>query len=291
MRSAIRLHVLGGRHAGATQVLDQSRFIIGNSLKSDIVLTDPSVLPAHAQITPSGSTMELEALDGEIVLEGQTIRPGSKIQIRSPSRFALGEAEIEVTEVPLQAKSSLGSLLKIGGLALLFLVAAVKVYFDMPRHGTGLTAKLDAASAAKAVQEPPSLQASMSQAAAEALTERLLSLNIASISVKPGNGTVSASGTIDPRQKDDWQSSEVWFDEKFGQQLILQSNVTALPKKPVKAPIAIQSVWSGESPYLIDSEGNKYFEGSTLKDGWVLEKIQDGKILISKNKEPLLLRF
>jgi hypothetical protein len=28
-----------------------------------------------------------------------------------------------------------------------------------------------------------------------------------------------------------------------------------------------------------------------LRDGWVLEKVEEGKVLISKDKQPLILRY
>ena len=70
---------------------------------------------------------------------------------------------------------------------------------------------------------------------------------------------------------------------------MLQSEVAVSTPKAQSAPIGIQAVWAGKRPYLIDDHGDKYFEGSFLKDGWIVEKIEDGKVVLRRNQEVLSL--
>ena len=240
---------------------------------------------------PGDSVIELEALEGEITVGGQIIQPGSTAKTRYPVRCALGEAEIEISGTLPDDKSSALPLMKIGAIALVFLLAASKLYFDMPGRNPELTSNAEQLSAGMSTKEPEPLQGELSKTAVDSFYKHLLSVKIDSISLKAGTGIVSATGTIDPELKDDWRSAQVWFDENFGQRLVLQSDVNALPRKPVKSPITIQSVWSGKNAYLIDGDGNKHFEGAVLRDGWVLEKIQPDRVLIRRDKEPLVLRY
>src|ERR1700754_2238842 len=106
MKSALRVRVVTGRHAGATQAIDQKAFVIGSSLESDIVLTDASVFARHAKLTPDDNAIELEALEGDIIVGAEIIRAGSKVKTQYPVRCALGTAKIEVSGAPSPHKSS-----------------------------------------------------------------------------------------------------------------------------------------------------------------------------------------
>src|ERR1700741_618605 len=112
MKSALKVRVVTGRHAGATQVIDQKAFVVGSSLESDIVLTDASVLAKHAKFTPGDNAVELEALEGDITVGAQIIRPGSKVKTQYPVRCALGAAEIEVSGALYPHKSSVVPLMQ-----------------------------------------------------------------------------------------------------------------------------------------------------------------------------------
>jgi hypothetical protein len=44
-------------------------------------------------------------------------------------------------------------------------------------------------------------------------------------------------------------------------------------------------VWFGERPYIITAEGNRYYEGAFLDNGWTIKDIADGRILLAKDGE------
>ena len=38
----------------------------------------------------------------------------------------------------------------------------------------------------------------------------------------------------------------------------------------------VQAVWFGERPYIITAEGNRYYKGAFLNNGWKIKDIADG---------------
>jgi hypothetical protein len=287
--SNLSLRITKGKHAGAMQSLSTAPLVIGSSLDADIILTDGSVLAKHLRLTPGASGAALEALDGEVLFEGRSIRPGGKVQARYPFRITFGEAELEMGE---KGKSAIYPAAKIGALAAVCAISAALIYLSMPAgHGSLPVIPEQASLAAAAPTKQAGPDVELAKTAAEALRDRLLSLGVDTIDVMPGEGVVSARGTIDAQRKDDWHSVEVWFDENFGQNIVLQSAVSASLETRAKAPIALQAVWAGKYPYIIDAEGNKHFEGAKISGGWVIEKIEESGTIIRKGKQSLVMKY
>jgi hypothetical protein len=55
--------------------------------------------------------------------------------------------------------------------------------------------------------------------------------------------------------------------------------------------VNVQAVWFGERPYIITAEGNRYYKGASLDNGWTIKDIADGRILLSKDGETLALVY
>ena len=53
----------------------------------------------------------------------------------------------------------------------------------------------------------------------------------------------------------------------------------------------MQAVWFGERPYVITAEGNRYYKGAFLDNGWMIKDIVDGRILLAKDGETLALVY
>jgi type III secretion protein D len=289
--SRIKLRVTGGRHTGAVSSANSEPQIIGSSLDADLVLTDTGVYPRHARINSSRQEFELEALEGAVAVNGSSVRPGQKIKAQYPATMEVGEAKIEIVRDEASERKAVASFLSAGAVVLIALIGLADWYRGSRDQSMAPAGGFEAASAAAPFQRAALPGPETTGAAADALRQHLLAQRIATIDVKPGAGTVIAAGSITPERQAEWQSAEIWFDETFGQKVMLKSDVAILPAKPVKVPITIQSVWLGDTPYLIDGEGRKYFVGSMLRDGWVLEKVEEGKVLISKDKQPLILRY
>jgi type III secretion protein D len=289
--SRIKLRVTGGRHAGAVSSANGGPQLIGSSVDADIVLTDKGVSPRHARIASSRHEFELEALEGVVAINGGSLTPGQRIKSQYPATIEVGEAKIEIVRDEASGRKVVESFLTAGGVVLIALAGLADWHRGARDRDMAGAGGYDAASAGAPLQRLALPGPETANAAADALRQHLLSQRIATIDVKAGAGTVTAAGSVTPDRQADWQSAQIWFDESFGQNILLKSDVAILAAKPMKAPITIQSVWLGDTPYLIDGEGRKFFVGSMIRDGWVLEKVEEGKVLVSKDKQPLVLRY
>jgi type III secretion system YscD/HrpQ family protein len=81
-----QLAVLGGLHAGAlVDVAADDWTLVGSAEDCDIVLRDARVLPHHAALFVRGGQLQLRAIDGELLAQGQSQAPGNSV--------ALGDAQ------------------------------------------------------------------------------------------------------------------------------------------------------------------------------------------------------
>ena len=299
LKSDVKLNVIGGRHTGAVHDGLGEALVVGSSLDADLVLTDPGVCPRHLRACRGRQGVELEAIDGSAVVNGQSLQPGQKARAKLPITVVIGAAKIELVWSK-SWHSQFGLLPLVGASALLVLIWLLGLSLGTSGPGGGAKIRLAAGASLSRSNVSPrapsatgdiAVQSEDANAAASALDSYLNSQNLAGINVKAGAGRVTAAGSISPEQAGEWRSAQMWFDEHFGPKIMLESGVTASIPKAIKAPITIQSAWLGGTPYIIDGDGNKYFEGAMLKDGWALEKIEDGKVRVVKNKLPLIVRY
>ncbi len=90
-----------------------------------------------------------------------------------------------------------------------------------------------------------------------------------------------------PQQMDQWREAQRWFDSGSGGQTVLVSRVTAT----AAPPLAIQAVWPGPHPYVIDGNGEKLFAGAMLHGGWTVDSIAADHVLIRRGSQTLAVRF
>src|SRR6185503_4883005 len=107
--------------------------------------------------------------------------------------------------------------------------------------------KAESPSKAHAVLSPRAEPSSLEQAqkAAASLEARLAAARISTIKLAASAGIVSAKGSVTSGAKDSWDASQVWFDETYGRNVVLQADVATLNPVAPEPPIAIQSVWTG----------------------------------------------
>jgi hypothetical protein len=56
-------------------------------------------------------------------------------------------------------------------------------------------------------------------------------------------------------------------------------------------PLAIQSVWFGDEPYLVARDGQRYGVGSAVGNGWQLDRIEVDRVLLKRGAEVVALNF
>ena len=122
------------------------------------------------------------------------------------------------------------------------------------------------------------------------LTERLTASGLSGLRVSTGGGQVVVSGSITKQQTDAWTEAQQWFDAAY-RGLVLVAKVTSTEAKKPAPVVNVQAVYFGERPYIITAEGNRYYKGAFLDNGWAIKDIADGRILLTKDGETLALVY
>jgi hypothetical protein len=119
-----RLAVTAGRHSGAALDVTRPQIVIGSALTSNIVLTDPDVLPRHAEVTfvaiaaslagnpsdrPIGTSraapaaarvravpITVAAIDGNVLVGIQMISAGQTVEVSLPCTLKFGACTVEL---------------------------------------------------------------------------------------------------------------------------------------------------------------------------------------------------
>ena len=123
------------------------------------------------------------------------------------------------------------------------------------------------------------------------LTERFAASGLTGLRVSAANGQVVVTGNITKQQNGAWTEAQQWFDAAYRGRLVLVANVTPTEAKKPAPVMNVQAVWFGERPYVITTEGNRYYKGAFLDNGWMIKDIVDGRILLAKDGETLALVY
>ena len=123
------------------------------------------------------------------------------------------------------------------------------------------------------------------------LTERLEASGLSGLRVGAAGGQVTVTGSITKQQTGAWTEVQKWFDAAYRGRLVLVANVTPTEAKKPPPVMNVQAVWFGERPYVITTEGNRYYKGAFLDNGWMIKDIVDGRILLAKDGETLALVY
>ena len=156
-------------------------------------------------------------------------------------------------------------------------------------------------------QPPPSLAAALNgtapngaasngvalnaEEAGRKLTERFVASGLTGLRVSAANGQVTVTGSITKQQDGAWTEAQQWFDAAYRGRLVLVANVTSTEAKKPAPVINVQAVWFGERPYVLTAEGNRYYKGAFLDNGWMIKDIVEGRILLAKDGETLALVY
>jgi Inner membrane component of T3SS, cytoplasmic domain/YscD/CdsD-like Bon-like domain 3 len=122
------------------------------------------------------------------------------------------------------------------------------------------------------------------------LTERFNASGLTGLRVSAANGQVVVTGSITKQQAAAWTEAQQWFDAAY-RGLVLVTNVTSVEAKKPAPVLNVQAVWFGERPYVITAEGNRYYKGAFLDNGWMIKDIVEGRILLAKDGETLALVY
>lgn len=309
-----QLEIVEGLHTGVRLDLDDGEYSLGPTPNCDIVLRDKGVLPQHAVLRIERGQVRVEATGGDLLVGEVKVTTGHGCHVRMPAVITLGEAALRLsrgaeTDATLFSRMRTATKglsnrpMEVAG-SVLFCAVAVAALSHLPSQSTPesertqipISTETVPASLAddNAVDPPreamaavPAGSAAVKQAADE-FDSRLRAAGIQSLKVEAEDGRVAARGRLTNGQAAQWAVIQRWFDQTYGSQVVLTANVVIGNNGPL---LRLQAVWYGERPYIIADNGAHYYEGGVLDSGWIVTRISDERVLLSKDNETFALTY
>ncbi|WOH80252.1 hypothetical protein RX327_31235 [Bradyrhizobium sp. BEA-2-5] len=288
MKEAASFHfeVLSGLYAGLTGEAAAGASLIGSGLDADMIFVEQELEPHHFRVTLVGSSIEIEALAPIGTMGGEEgVGAGERVVRSLPAVVHAGAMSFRWSmHNAVEASPISPSRVSIWAWAIgLFGIVGIAALTTALSKGGGGAPNASAAPAAEIVQKRITNRPDdrYAQDTAEALKQEVDKAGLLDIRISSGPGFVSAEGTVTPATVAKWQELQQWFDHRTNGALTLVNGVQTKEGKP-PSPIALEAVWHGSQPYLLIG-GQKYFVGALLADGWLVDRIEDGRVLLSRN--------
>jgi hypothetical protein len=317
--SRLKLEVVGGAHRGAVLVLDGPDYRIGSSPNADIVLSDPGIAPEHAVLHVERGMVRIGASGADIMVEQEPVPLSRGCRVKLPASFSLGAAEIILSDadqadageagtgrsrtdaIPARADSRWRRLVDLaiakplpaaGVLACIILSGAFVIGRVMMPGSTGTSGRVPPPVTANAPGS--TTEAALREVAEEAMGElktRLAAANIDTLETSTENGRLTVTGALATKRAEaDWAAIRQWFDETYGRRLVL-SRIEPPPKAMSMPALQIGGVWYGEHPYIVTGNGEHYFNGAILENGWIIRDIGAERVVLAKDGETVTLTY
>ncbi|WP_407175525.1 hypothetical protein [Bradyrhizobium sp. STM 3562] len=285
--------VLSGCYAGLRSKVAVGSSLIGSSLDADLIFVEQGLEPHHLRVTPHSNSIEIEALAGDVRVEGhETILPNEPIVVPLPAVLHAGAMSIRWSIEGHQTAGSIDRRVSLAALALVLIsfaaVGTVSSSFVHADTSVASSPSLPIADVApKLALSAPDAQAT--DAAAERLQEEVDRAGLVGIKVGSGAGVVTADGTVTPASLATWRDLQQRFDRNSNGAYTLV-NAVAIKDEKTPPAIGVQAVWRGSDPYIVIA-GQKYFVGALLSNGWTVCGIEDGRVLLSRNGQHATLLY
>ncbi len=282
----LHFEVLSGLYCGLTGKTALETSLIGSGFDADFVFVEQGLAPHHLRITLLGNSIEVEALAAGLSIEGKrNIAPGECVVASLPVVVFVGEMSILWSVRDAAPTRSVGiPRLSLPMLAIIIVcslgIGTASAIFSY--NGDGGASSPNSSSAeheSKLTSHPANDQ--IAKAAAKELQEEVDRAGLPNIKVGSAMGAVTAEGTVTSESVTSWQKLQQWFDHRTKGTLTLVNGVLI---KEERAPsgLAVEAVWHGSQPYLV-IDGEKYFVGAVLDDGWMVNRIEDRRVLLSRD--------
>jgi anti-sigma28 factor (negative regulator of flagellin synthesis) len=325
----LQLEVVAGVHRGVVLTLDKADYRIGCSRQADIVLSDRGISPEHAVLRNEGATVRIEATGGEVSVEQKSIPMGYGRRVRLPTEIILGEARLHLSR-SINAEftaSSAGLLFAATGRLLVnkpivtgsvlicsaFVITAMAL--DLPQlaqmnfaqartndartsqaktnvDSTGEIAVDRSVTSTTAMRTSSSNIQSVATAAqaAQDLSKHLDAAKIQTLRVSTIDGRLAVSGTLTKPQMLEWTAIQRWFDQTYGSRIVLTANIADGDGR-TKPRLQLQAIWYGDQPYIVTAEGERYYQGAVLDNGWIVREIAADHLLLARDGDTVALTY
>ncbi|MCQ8239623.1 SctD/MshK family protein [Rhizosaccharibacter radicis] len=251
-----------------------------------------------------GDTTVLRALSRLMLPDGSALAPGSQFLVNGSTAFTAGETRFLI-EVPPSAGAAVTPatgaktrqrpwLLIATGIAGILTVCLAGSWFAgafsaghlVAPHGSAGSAALMASATALPRSPVPNVDRS---AAMQELRGRIAAAGLSAVSVaSQPDGTVVVGGLLGVGDEPAWTAVRQWFDARYGNALVLVEHFGVPGALP---PLKIAAVWSGPHPYVVDDRGNRLHPGAAAEDGWFVDRIDSGHVVMRRGSQAVALRY
>ncbi|RXH38023.1 hypothetical protein XH99_01790 [Bradyrhizobium nanningense] len=293
--NSLEFEVLSGLYTGLKGKTAGPSIVVGSGLDADMIFVEQGLEPHHFRIILQSESIEVEALAANVSVNGHaSIISGERVSVRLPAVVQVGAISIRWSTEKVQlVTSNERSPRSIVALSLVLLssvvvgtVSTILAASDRPAVPSTETSR-----AVEVAAKPTAdhLDARNVDEIADALRQQIEAAGLLDIKIGRNPGVVTAEGTIPPSLVAKWKEIQQWFDRQTNGTPTLVNAVTVKEEK-VPSSIAVQAVWRGSEPYLLIA-GQKYFVGAVLSNGWTVDRIEDGRVLLSRNGRSAALPY
>lgn len=292
-KTALLLRVTAGVHDGVLLPLEGSTYRVGSAADCDLTLSDSDVAAHHMTLQFQGSDVLIEAVGGDVLIDGHTLVPvGHGLRSSVPFEFRIGGAGMELSSPVPEGdglrKMPRASWIAIGGGALTLLTIAA-VQAGVGDFLGSNNASLATHSVRHSIAEGMPASAVAAPVAAT-LKSKLTEIGLADLKVEADGTRLTVSGDLGTEDRKAWANVQNWFDRTYGGTYVLTSLVGATAPK-IYPKFNLQAVWFGDAPYAISSDGTRLYKGAALEDGWIIKDIRDGRLIAGRQDEEFVLTF
>lgn len=307
-QDSAKFEVVAGTHQGAVVMLDRANYRIGSSPHADIVLSDRGVAAEHAVLHIEDGAVRIDATGADIRVEQELLPISRGRRIRLPVNVTLGTARIHLSGPARDTRGQrlgelgrwvIGKPLTATGVLACCALAITVVAQGLPRKprtvDPAVTAGFAEAGAlersSSGLAQGPSTASSAVQSASTAedaahkVTARLSAANIQTLRVSVVDGRLAVVGKVSKQDAAAWAAIQQWFDQTYGGRLVLATEVTPTSEARSLPRLQLQAISYGEHPYIVMGDGERYYEGAVLDNGWILREIGEDRLLLAKEGE------
>ncbi|MCA1363468.1 hypothetical protein I6F14_24040 [Bradyrhizobium sp. IC3069] len=292
---SLEFEVLSGLYTGLKGKAAGGESIVGSGLDADMIFVEQGLEPHHLRIIAQRDSIEVEALAASISIDGlASITSGESVRVPLPAVIHAGAMSIRWSTEDVQplasSKRSRSSIIALS----LVLLSSVVIGTVSIILSPGDRAVVPSTQSSRAVEiaTKPTVDHFDPRAADEmalSLRQEIERAGLLDVKIGRGPGVVTAEGTIAPNLVAKWKEIQQWFDRQTNGTTTLVNAVTVKEEK-MPSSIAVQAVWRGSEPYLLIA-GQKYFVGALLSNGWTVDRIEDGRVLLSRNGRSAALPY
>ncbi|MEY9463290.1 type III secretion protein D [Bradyrhizobium ottawaense] len=292
---SLEFEVLSGLYTGLKGKAAGGDSIVGSGFDADMIFVEQGLEPHHLRIIAQHDSIEVEALAANISIDGlASIASGERVRVPLPAVVHAGAMSIRWSTEDVQPVSSSKRSRSLTLALSLVLLSSVVIGTVSTIFAPGDRAVVPSTQSPRTVEiaTKPTVDHSDPRAADEmavSLRQEIERARLLDVKIGRGPGVVTAEGTITPNLVVKWKEIQQWFDRQTNGTTTLVNAVTVKEEK-MPSSIAVQAVWRGSEPYLLIA-GQKYFVGALLSNGWTVDRIEDGRVLLSRNGRSAALPY